>query len=209
MGKWGKNMDMKDIPDFGPIIKRLRLDAGMTQEDLCAATDYVLQNGYLSQLERKPKAISFMVLNAICKALNVSVSDMLRELEGGEPTQTLTHKDAVVRDSRGNRTESVIPVTANLPSDSYAIRVENSTMEAPAGISYYKGGYVIIAPCSKAESGNDYVFLIDDQLVLARYDTDGRRHLLSYLNPAYPKETLSSEPDVKGRIVGFYFSNYR
>lgn len=203
MTKWGKNTYMKDFSDFGPIIKRHRIAAGMTQEDLCAATDYVLQNGYLSQLERKPKAVSFRILDAICKALNLSIADIVREAEGGEVAEPMDHQPAVVRNSSGDRTSETVAIPTNLPVGTYALKVTNSSMESTSGRSYYIGGHVVVAPCESLISGKDYIFRIEESLVIARYETDGRRHILNYLNPSFPHEILSEEPDVKGQVIGF------
>jgi len=207
MSRWGKNTYMKNFTDFGPTIKRHRIKRGMTQEDLCAATDYELQNGYLSQLESKPKDVPFWILKAIAKALDISFVDMQREAEGGEEAQEIGHRKAVIRDQFGDRTPEAIPTPNNVPTNSYAIEVTSTSMESTSGVSYYKGGYVIVAPCDSLEAGFDYVFRIDETLVIARYETDGRRHILNYLNPRFPFEILQDAPDVKGKVIGFqYFS---
>jgi len=207
MAKWGKNTYMKKFTDFGPTIKRHRIRRGMTQEDLCAATDYELQNGYLSQLESKPKDVSFRILNAIANALDITFTDMQREAEGGEEADEIGHRSTVIRNQAGDRTKDVIPTPSNVPANSYAVKITNTSMESPNGVSYYQGGHVIVAPCDSLEVGSDYVFRIDETLVIARYETDGRRHILNYLNPRFPFEILQDYPDVKGKVIGFqYFS---
>lgn len=196
---------MNEITDFGPTIKRLRLQANMTQEELCAATDNVLGSGYLSQLERKPISISFNKLNALCKALNISMADMIREVQGGEQVE-FSGNHIPIRDENGDRTGSMLPVPHDIPSDSFALKVEGNSMETTkGGTCYYKNGYAIVQPCDKLESGKDYAFRIDDNLFLARYQSDGRRHLLTYLNPTYPNEPLPNDPDVKGEVIGFFY----
>lgn len=206
MSVFSKNIRMNNILYFGSVVKRLRLEAGMTQEDLCAATDYILQPGYLSQMERQPRSISFNILNAISHALNVPVADLIREAEGGEKAE-FTGNNIAIRDSDGNRTGSMLPVSSTIPTNSFALKISHSSMESHGGLSYFKGGYVIAAPCDKIESGKDYVFRIDERLIIARYESDGRQHILKYLNPAYPSEILPEEPDVKGTIVGFFYEN--
>lgn len=207
MTKWGKNTDMRKFTDFGPTIKRHRINRRMTQEDLCAATDYELQNGYLSQLESKPKDVSFRILNAIAAALDITFTDMLREAEGGEYAEEIGHRAAVIRDQAGDRTQEAIPTPSDVPVNSYAVKVTSTSMESPSGVSYYQGGHVIVAPCDSLEAGSDYIFRIDETLVIARYETDGRRHILNYLNPRFPFEILQDSPDVKGKVIGFqYFS---
>ncbi len=197
-------MFMTEDLDFGPTIKRLRLQANMTLEELCAATDYVLQNGYLSQLERKPIAISFNKLNSICKALGISVADIIREAEGGENVE-FSGNHIPVRDENGDRTGQMLAVPHSISGHCFALKISSHSMESVSGVSYFKGGYVIVKPCDTLESGDDYVFRVDEKLFVSRYESDGRRHLLTYLNPKYPLETLPQEPDVKGLIIGFFY----
>lgn len=206
MDVFSKNTGMNEQINFGPTVKRLRLEAGMTQEDLCAATDYVLQPGYLSQLERQPRAISFNILHAISHAVSIPIADIIREAEGGEEAE-FTGSHIPIRDSDGHRTGKMLPVSASIPVNSFALEINNNSMETGDGISYFKGGYAIIKPCEKLEAGNDYAFRVDDHLFLARYESDGRRHLLTYLNPKYPHETLQSEPDIKGLVIGFFYES--
>lgn len=202
-----ENNGMKDTYDFGPVVKRLRLAANMTQEELCAATNYVLQPGYLSQLERHPKSLSFTILNAICKALGVAIGDMIREAEGGEIAE-FSGNYLVIRDSKGDRTGKLLPVASSIPANSFALKVDTTSMESKTGgVSYFKGGYVIVTPCDTLEDEKDYVFRIDEHLTVARYQGDGRRHLLTYLNPAFPHEPLPQDPDIKGRVIGFFYEN--
>ena len=199
-------MYMTESHDFGPSIKRLRLKAGMTQEDLCAATDYVLGSGYLSQLERKTIAISFNKLNSICKALNISVADIIRETEGGEKVE-FSGNHIPVRNEEGNRTGRMLPVSSSIPAQAFALKINSNSMESLQGVSYFKGGYAIIKPCTALESGKDYAFRTDEHLFIARYESDGRRHMLTYLNPVYPIEPLPKDPDIKGIVIGFFYES--
>ncbi|MEY8241451.1 MAG: XRE family transcriptional regulator [Cycloclasticus sp.] len=193
----------KDL-DFGPTIKRLRLQSGMTLEELSAATDYVLQNGYISQLERKPIAISFNKLNSLCKALGISVADMIREVEGGEKVE-FSGNHIPIRDENGERSGKMLAVPHDISGHCFALKINTQSMESTTGISYFKGGYAIIKPCDSLESGGDYVLRIDEKLFISRYESDGRRHLLTYLNPKYPLEHLPKDPDIKGRVIGFFY----
>ena len=189
-----ENTGMKETYDFGPVVKRLRLAANMTQEELCAATDYVLQPGYLSQLERHPKSLSFNVLNSICRALGVPISDMIREADGGEQAE-FTGNYLIIRDSKGDRTGKVLPVASSIPANSFALKIDSTSMESKTGgVSYFKGGFAIVTPCDTLEDEKDYVFRIDEHLTLARYQGDGRRHVLTYLNPSFPPEALPNDP---------------
>lgn len=205
MSKIRKNIDMKNTPNYGPIIKRLRIAASMTQDDLCEATNFALASGYLSRLERKPYAVSIPILQALCEALGVSLADMIREESGGEPISGTYSRQIVVRDMEGEKTEQNIPAVTKTNPKAFALKVTDTAMESQGGVSYFKDGYVLVDPDGEIESGSDYVFRIDDHLIIGRYETNGRRNIISYLNPKYPNETIDDDPDIKGKIIGFYF----
>jgi SOS-response transcriptional repressor LexA len=145
------------------------------------------------------------VLQAICDVLGVSIADMIREESGGEPISGTYSRQIVVRDMEGEKTEENIPAVAKTNPKSFALKVTDTAMESQGGISYFKDGYVLVDPDGEIESGNDYVFRIDDHLVIGRYESNGRRHIISYLNPKYPNEIIDDEPDIKGKVIGFYF----
>lgn len=205
MSKVRKNIEMKKPSNFGPIIKRLRIAAGMTQEDLCAATDYALQSGYLSRLERKPFDVSIPILQALSEALGVSMVDMIREESGSEPISSSYSRQIVVRNEEGEKTDQNIPAITKVSAKAFALKVKDTAMESQGGLSYFKDGYVLVDPDGEIASGNDYVFRIDETLIIGRYESNGRRHVISYLNPKYPNEIIDGEPDIKGKIIGFYF----
>lgn len=205
MGKWGKNMDMTDIPNFGPILKRLRKEAGMTQDEVVEATGFKLQSGYLSQIERKPISISVPVLSAICKAVGASVSDVIREEAGGEST-VVTGLSVPILSEKGEATGMYMPVPKQVNIDSFAFQICNETMQTNTGVSYYSGGYIIASKTNKPIQPNqDYIFEIDGFMVPAEYQTDGRRHILKYKNPSFPPEVFSELPKTLGIITGFIY----
>ncbi len=65
---------MRDM--VGQTLRELRRSSGMTLRDVSGSARVSL--GYLSEVERGQKEASSELLNAICGALDVDLSEMLR-----------------------------------------------------------------------------------------------------------------------------------
>src|SRR2546423_5961719 len=63
---------------LGDVLRRLRLAQGRTLREVAASARVSL--GYLSEVERGQKEASSELLAAICSALNVPLSVVLREV---------------------------------------------------------------------------------------------------------------------------------
>jgi transcriptional regulator with XRE-family HTH domain len=63
---------------LGAVLRRRRMEQGRTLRDVAATGRVSL--GYLSEVERGQKEASSELLAAICSALGVPLSDVLREL---------------------------------------------------------------------------------------------------------------------------------
>lgn len=211
---------MKNTPFVGKVIRRLRLEAKMTQEDLCAATDYVLAPGYLSRLERSPVNFSWPIFEAICEALSVDSADIIREAKTGvaadevkeEATEyKATRRDRVVPvvDMQGDTIKaSSLVLPASMPAGSYGYLINTVSMESDrGGLSYFRHGYAIISPNETVESGQDCLVEIDSVLILCRYEYDGRHHWITYLNSSYPREVMMSRDQIRGLVTGFIWFN--
>ncbi len=100
---------MDFITELGNRIRRLRLAAEMTQEELAERAD--LTAGFLSQVERGKTSISIDSLKSILDALNIHLSDFFR------PTQTrvVFPKNESIELGREGVTsfKAMIPGTAN------------------------------------------------------------------------------------------------
>ena len=64
---------------FGDLIRRLRLEAALSQEDLAAAAG--LHSTYVSLLERGLRVPSLLVVEQLAGALSKSLSELMLELE--------------------------------------------------------------------------------------------------------------------------------
>lgn len=67
---------MRDL--LGQSLRERRVTSGLTLRDVSASARVSL--GYLSEIERGQKEASSELLNAICTALDVPLSDMLRSV---------------------------------------------------------------------------------------------------------------------------------
>lgn len=213
---------MKTAPFVGRIIRRLRLEANMTQEDLCSATDYLLSSAYLSKLEREPVNFSWVIFEAICEALSVDGAEVIREARTGvsadgstvkesEPEYKAERRDRIahVVDMQGEKIEQTITLPASSPSGSYGYYIDTVSMESDrGGLSYFRKGTAVISPASEVTNGDDCLVEIDSVLILCRYEFDGRHHWITYLNPAYPREPMVSKDQIRGLVTGFlWFTN--
>ena len=66
---------------LGDVLRRLRVRQGRTLREVSGAARVSL--GYLSEVERGQKEASSELLSAICTALGVSLSHVLREVSDG------------------------------------------------------------------------------------------------------------------------------
>ncbi len=67
------------LPMFGEELKKARKASGLTQEELAARAG--LHNTYISLLERNRKSPTLDSLFRICKALGISASSLIEQVE--------------------------------------------------------------------------------------------------------------------------------
>jgi transcriptional regulator with XRE-family HTH domain len=88
---------------LGAVLRRTRLAQGRTLRDVAAAARVSL--GYLSEVERGQKEASSELLAAICAALDVPLSVVVRELSDElavvEAMSTLTDEAVAAHVERG------------------------------------------------------------------------------------------------------------
>lgn len=66
---------------FGRRLRELRIERGMTQEDLAKITGF--STAFISQMERGINAPSFESLEVLAKALDVVVSELFEAEDAG------------------------------------------------------------------------------------------------------------------------------
>lgn len=65
---------------FGTILRRIRLDQGLSQETLAELLD-METNAYISRLENGKKQPSLEMVYKISRALNVKAWEIVKEIE--------------------------------------------------------------------------------------------------------------------------------
>jgi transcriptional regulator with XRE-family HTH domain len=70
----------QEIPAFGPVLRKFRLSAKLTQEELAARLGYETAN-YISCLEIGTRKPSVELLFKIADALNVKPSELIKLME--------------------------------------------------------------------------------------------------------------------------------
>ena len=75
-------MENKTRP-FGQVLRKLRVEAGLTQEELAARLDYN-SSGYISRLELGEKKPSVELLFAIAKSLNIKAWRIVQMMDEEE-----------------------------------------------------------------------------------------------------------------------------
>lgn len=78
---------------LGDVLRRRRQRQGRTLREVSAVARVSL--GYLSEIERGQKEASSELLSAICEALGVRMSDLLREVSDQLALAELTHAEGV------------------------------------------------------------------------------------------------------------------
>lgn len=66
---------MDDLKRIGINITRVRKEKGMTQEDLCGATE--MDRSHLSEIENGKMNVTIKSLSKIAEALNVELKNLL------------------------------------------------------------------------------------------------------------------------------------
>jgi transcriptional regulator with XRE-family HTH domain len=64
---------------LGELMRKARLDAGMTQEQLALRAG--IDRSYLSEIERDVRHPTVQMLLKICRVTNTSAAELVRQLE--------------------------------------------------------------------------------------------------------------------------------
>ena len=88
---------------LGDVLREERIRQGMTLRQLSAAARVSL--GYISEIERGQKEASSELLGALCEALDVPLSDVLREVSDQVALEEAARELRVVDSSAARRVE--------------------------------------------------------------------------------------------------------
>ncbi|MBQ3172560.1 MAG: helix-turn-helix transcriptional regulator [Mailhella sp.] len=71
---------MKSYPEFGAVLRKLRVEKGLSQEALASRLDMV-SNGYISRLESGQKNPTLDMLFRISEALEMKPWEFLKRMD--------------------------------------------------------------------------------------------------------------------------------
>lgn len=71
--------DTELIAAFATVLRRLRKDAGLSQEELAFRAG--LSTSYLSLLETRNRQPTLSVLGALCRELGIGLTELMTEIE--------------------------------------------------------------------------------------------------------------------------------
>jgi len=71
-----KNMSQNTAKKFGDNMKKIRLEKGMSQGDICRALD--LDRAYISNVENGKQNLTISTMEKVAKALSVKIDQLLR-----------------------------------------------------------------------------------------------------------------------------------
>lgn len=100
--------------------------------------------------------------------------------------------------------EKWIDTTANVSSQSFALRIKGDSMTNPHGTpSLPEGSMVIVDPNAHCDNGNIVVARLEDSMeaTIKKLVIDGGQRYLKPLNPAYPTIPINGNCHIIGRAV--------
>jgi len=100
--------------------------------------------------------------------------------------------------------EDWIDTTANVSSQSFALRVKGDSMTNPHGTpSIPEGSMVVVDPNAHCDNGNIVVARLNDSMeaTIKKLVIDGGQRYLKPLNPAYPTIAINGNCHIIGRAV--------
>ena len=71
-----------NLTNFGIILKKKRKRRGLSQEELAEIAD--LHRTYISDIERGVRNPTITTIFTLCKALNTTPTELLKEFENGK-----------------------------------------------------------------------------------------------------------------------------
>ena len=100
--------------------------------------------------------------------------------------------------------EDWIDTTANVSSQSFALRIKGDSMTNPHGTpSIPEGSMVVVDPNAHCDNGNIVVARLEDSMeaTIKKLVIDGGQRYLKPLNPAYPTIAINGNCHIIGRAV--------
>lgn len=208
---------MKSRIDIGVVLRRLRLSRNLTQSELSEAIGGAINYATLSKMETKNLAISPDYLVTLAAFYGITVSDIIKEAEGGgiaDPTiVNARHIPALNWSDLTNWLDPYKrlqlleqrPLIVALPpisAEGFSLTVQGDSMLSAGGDSFAAGMTLHIDPQATA-ADRDYVIALDNnspgmfrQLVI-----EGSDHYLKPLNRDYRATLKSPDTRIIGKVI--------
>lgn len=107
-----------------------------------------------------------------------------------------------------SRAEEFIPINFEVSPDTFALKVDDDTMDAPIGVSFPKGTTIIIDP-SHIPTHSSFVLasLGTDQIkpVFRQLMHEGHRKVLKPLNPRYEGKDMPDQGKILGVVRSLFY----
>ena len=75
---------MKKYPSFGPVLRRLRIEKGLSQEELAERTG-MASHAHISRLESSRKQPTLEMLFRLAEALEMEAWEIVRAMQDEKP----------------------------------------------------------------------------------------------------------------------------
>ncbi|MCW6036801.1 XRE family transcriptional regulator [Spirulina subsalsa FACHB-351] len=205
---------------IGHAIRRLRHAQQMTLQQVCDLVGGNLQTGHLSRIEQDKLVPNVTTAALIARALGTTIDQLVMDAERGDqgtmapsvsrrliPVVEWKRPEldfSIHKDVGEKRPARWILPPMEVSDRAFAMVLQDDSMQALEGLSFSRGGAIIIEPRRKAQPG-EYV-LVGDKAggppLFRQLATDGRDHFLRPRNTQYPMRDLPEGAQVLGVVVG-------
>lgn len=187
---------------IGDMIGKIRKEKGMTKTELANLTG--INIGHLTHIEKGERNPSHKTLKNICHALNVPYQQLMytydKQLNEDQETYDYVSHIAYDKVIAVNSVDSFIDCPASMPSASFALKVNDSSLEP----KFSKGDYVFVEFNSPLSNGDIAVFSLNGKILIRKYTAKEDKIILSVLDKSLPKVTVSNEDNfyIIGKVLG-------
>lgn len=185
--------------NIGASIKKIRKEKGLTLLQVCERTNFALQTGHLSRIERSLQEPSIHLVGKIADALNISLSGLILDALGEEVTSKSSKPQIQIplvdweniEDLLNNKFEPkewiISPYKYPPKKKPFALHVTSDAMSQKRGITFNEGFIIIVEPGGVAASNSNVIAkLPNGEITFRQIKVDSGETWLVPLNDVYP-----------------------